>query len=49
MRAQLDWILKNLSDPTQYIKEACGAIADSAPTLLLRLQVELNRKSKLPY
>lgn len=49
MRAQLDWILKNLSDPTQYIKEARGAIADSAPAPLFRLQVEFNRKSKLPY
>lgn len=49
MRAQLDWILKNLSDPTQYIKEARSAIADSAPASLLRLQVEFNRRSKLPY
>lgn len=49
MRAQLDWILKNLSDPTQYIKEAHGAIADSAPAPSLRLQVEFNKKSKRPY
>lgn len=49
MRAQLDWILKNLSDPTQYIKETRVAIADTAPASLLRLQVEFNRKSKLSY
>lgn len=49
MRAQLDWILKNLSDPTQYIKETRVAIADTAPAPLLRLQVEFNRKSKLSY
>lgn len=30
MRAQLEEILKNLSDPTQFVKGAFGAVADSA-------------------